>query len=279
MYPYDYSPKSMGIDHAEIFVVMPFHEKFDTVFSDLICPAAKRTNRKMGYTNHSLFLRAHRTKEDIRTTSGWMNVLEHLFTAQIVIGVLDTNNSNVFYELGIAHATQPITRQILIASKGYKPKFDTKDLILFRYDRTNLASYVEPLSLRIVESLKQYRIDQEKRVKQARMPIGPFDFEVIMFHGKERNFAVHSNKPDWIIKYEKIYGLGSFERHIAGISNLCKIGLLGLNTQPKLDHTRRGVEFSYWWTGLGNDVLHLMGIIDNAEVKRRRLNLPDFFEK
>ena len=55
-------------------------------------------------------------------------------TAQIVLGVLTDDNPNVFYELGIAHATQPITRQILIAENGYKPRFDTKDLIY--YDTT-----------------------------------------------------------------------------------------------------------------------------------------------
>lgn len=279
MYPYDYKPKTMGINHREIFVVMPFHKKYDPIFNNLIKPATDKANEKLGYIKDSLSLKAHRTKEDIVTTSGWLNILEHLYTAQIVIGVLDSNNPNVFYELGIAHATQPIARQILIANKGYKPKFDTKDLIFYKYNKANLKSCTEPLSQRVVDAIKQYKIDQEKRIRQARMPIGPYDFEVIMFHGKESHFFIHSNKPVWTAEYEKKYGLGSFKRHRIGITNLCQIGLLGLNTQPKIEEDKLRVEFSYWWTGLGNDVLHLMGIIDGSEVKRRWSKLPNFFEQ
>jgi hypothetical protein len=276
MYPFDYKPKTMGINHTEIFVVMPFDPKYDPVFNSLIKPATRRANGKLKYGRNKA-LKPHRTKEDIMTTSGWINVLEHLFTARIILGVLDSDNPNVFYELGIAHATQPITRQILIADKEYKPKFDTKDLIYYKYDREDLKSCIGPLSNRIVDSIKYYKLDNEKRIRQARMPIGPYDFEVIWCHGKERNFGIHSNKPVWAAKYEEKYGSGSFDRHVIGINNLCQIGLLGLNTNPKIHKDTLVVEFSYWWTGLGNDVLQLMGLIDEAEVKRRRSKIPDFF--
>lgn len=129
MYPYDFRPKQKAINFTEVFVVMPF-EEYDDVFNKLIKPATEKANELLNDTEHQA-LSAYRTKDDIRTTSGWINVLEHLLTAQIVMGVLTSNNPNVFYELGIAHATEPITRQILIANKGYQPKFDTKDLIYY----------------------------------------------------------------------------------------------------------------------------------------------------
>src|SRR4030065_2090680 len=148
MYAYDFRPKRKGIYHSLIFVAMPFDDKYSNIYDDLIDPATTKANKMLGYSG-SLSLRTFRTKDDIRTTSGWINVLENLSTAQIVIGVLTGNNKNVFYELGIAHATQQIARQILIANKGYKPSFDTKDLIYLDYDKKNIAESIEPLAHKI----------------------------------------------------------------------------------------------------------------------------------
>lgn len=278
MYPYDFRPKRIGINHREIFAAMPFDKEYDPIFDDLIKPATDYANEELDFNEKKLSLYAHRTKEDIRTTSGWINVLEHLFTAKIVIGILTSDNPNVFYELGIAHATQPITRQILIANKGYMPKFNTKDLIYFEYDENNLASGIKGLSQRIVDAIKWHKIEQEKRIKQSRMLIGPLDFEVIMQHAKDSHFALHSNKPKFEAEYDKIYGVGAFERHIIGITNLCKIGLLGLNTITISNHEGKRVEFSYWWTSLGNDLLHIMRLINEDELIERRKQVADFFE-
>lgn len=278
MYPYDFKPERIGINHREIFVVMPFDKKFDPIFDELIEPATDLANKKLGFTKKNLKLYPYRTKQDIRTTSGWINVLEHLTTAQVVVGVLTSNNPNVFYELGIAHATQPVSRQILIAGKRYKPKFDTKDLIFYRYDPKNLKSCCEPLSKWIVDAINQYNIRKEKIVRQALMQIGPYGFGVIMQHGVNRNFAVHSNKPDWTKEYEKRYGKGAFEKNILGITDLCRNGLLGLNTKSIRIQDGVNVQFSFWWTGLGNDVLLFMEIINENELKKRRLALPEFFE-
>ena len=205
--------------------------------------------------------------------------MQNLFTAQIVLGVLTSDNANVFYELGIAHATQPIRRQLLIAEKEYKPKFDTKDLIYYEYNSDDLKSCVNPLALRMKNAIDEYRIEKEKIISQARMKIGPNDFEVIMHHGNESHFAIHSNDPVWKAGYEVSYGVGSFKRHVEGINNLCSYGLLGLNTRTVLKDSNVVVEFSYWWTSLGNDVLRLMELIKDDELKKRREELPEFFEK
>ena len=119
MYAYDFRPKRKGIDHSLIFVAMPFDDKYSNIYDDLIDPATTKANKMLGYSG-SLSLRPFRTKDDIRTTSGWINVLEHLSTAQIVIGVLTGNNKNVFYELGIAHATQQIARSCCPAKRHHR---------------------------------------------------------------------------------------------------------------------------------------------------------------
>ncbi|MBW2195404.1 MAG: hypothetical protein JRF37_07485 [Deltaproteobacteria bacterium] len=204
--------------------------------------------------------------------------MEHLFTAQIVLGVLTANNPNVFYELGIAHATEPIERQVLIAEKGYKSLFDTKDLIYYEYDSDNLSESVDDLSKKVVNALDLYKIEKEKVILQARRKIGPYDFEVIMMLGIDTHFAVRSNDLKWRTVYEKQYGSGAFERHVQGITNLCSYGLLGLNTKSVPQKGGVQVEFAYWWTGLGNDILHLFKIIDEKELNKRREKLPLFFE-
>jgi len=213
-------------------------------------------------------LKPFRTKDDIRTTSGWMNVLEHLTTAQIVIGVLTDNNPNVFYELGIAHATQPITRQILIAENGYERSFDTKDLIYYEYNMDDLEKSVNELAIRIADSIKTYNIEEDKKILRARMCVGPVDFEVIITYGKMSHFNINSSEDK------------TFDRHSGGIKNLCINRLLGFNTMSEVEDGKfKKIEFSYYWTSLGNDVLNLMGFINKKELLKRRSELPEFFER
>lgn len=284
MYVYDFKPKQKGINFREIFVVMPFGKKYDDIYDKLIKPATEKANKRLNYTG-SLMLCPYRTKDDIRTTSGWINVLEHLLTAQVVLGVLTSDNPNVFYELGIAHATEPITRQVLIANRGYKPKFDLKDLIYYEYEKNNLGICVKPLAVKIEDAIKTYKIEEEKKIHQARMLIGPYEFEILGIYGKQRNFVIPTSekgKED----HEEEFGLGSFEKHILGITNLCHQGLLGFNTKSSWQEGGGGViEFSYHWTSLGNDVLFFLKLITEEELRAkeelraRRENLPRFFEQ
>lgn len=274
MYAFDFKPKNNGIDHRLIFVAMPFDDKYDYIFNDLIEPATVSANIKLG-NDENLKLKPFRTKDDIRTTSGWMNILEHLYTAQIVIGVLTDNNQNVFYELGIAHATQQIARQILIANKGYKRSFDTKDLIYHEYDEGNISNSVDTLANKIVDAIKTYKLEFERKVIKARSMIGPLEFDVIMNHGPQRNFAIHAAGNE---EYNKIHGEGSSVRRIQGITNLCHQGILHLNTKTIRNADSYHIDFSYWWTGLGNDVLRFLDIITDEELSKRRKDIPLFFD-
>ena len=279
MYPYNYKTLFAGINHREIFVVMSFYPKYDNIFNVLIKSAVELANEELGFVEEHLKLFAFRTKEDIRTTSGWLNVLEHLMIAQINIGVLTGNNTNVFYELGIAHATQPIQRQILIANKNYKPTFDTKDLIFYKYDEKNLEVSSKELAKRIIEAIKTYDIESEHIIKKARMSIGPYDFEVTMKRFNVNHFQIYSGDEEFKKDFDKVEGEGSFERFVIGIKNLCSAGLLGLNTLSETNSSGAKVEFSYYWTSLGNDVLYMMKLITEDELLLRRKLLPDFFER
>lgn len=273
MYPYDFRPKRSGINHNEIFVAMPFNAKFDGIFSNMIVPATEKANAQLNRTGNQV-LKAYRTKDDMRTRSGWINILEHLLTAQIVMGVLTSDNPNVFYELGIAHAKEPISRQILLAGKGYKPKFNTKDLIYYEYDEADLDTSGQQLAVNIADAIKSYDIERETAIHQARAHLGPYEFDVLMAHGSARNFALHTS-PQGVGDYEKIFGQGTFEKRIQGMTYLCHQSLLALIPKPRLKDTGLNVEFSYYWTGLGNDVLFVLKLIDIEELERRKGSLPD----
>jgi hypothetical protein len=278
MYAYDFRPRRAGLNHREIFVAMPFAPEFDGIFEVLVKRATEEANRKLGY-DENLSLSAYRTKDDIRTTSGWINILEHLFTAQIVLGVLTSDNPNVFYELGIARVSQPLSRQVLIATKGYRPKFNTKDLIYYEYDSADLLSSVEPLATKIEDAIRTYNIEHEKIVHQAAKKIGPREFEVIMKHSAVSHFAIDTSD-EGIQHYEEQFGRNAVERHIYGVTNLCQQALLAFNTLSRQDDATGQIliEFSYYWTGLGNDVLHLMKLINQEILAKRRSEMPKFID-
>jgi hypothetical protein len=271
MYAYDFEPKRKGINHREIFVVMPFAEAYDTIYHHLIEPAVTKANGLLSYQD-SEALFSYRTKDDLRTTSGWINILEHLTTSQIVLGVLTDRNPNVYYELGIAHATQPKSRQILIADKHHEPTFDTKDLIYYQYEE-NLSSSIEPLATRIEDAVKTYKIEEERLVYRARSQLGPFELKVLLRHGTQRNFALGTTANDKE-EYEKQFGERAFEITIEGMENLCHQGILGFNPKSRRDDTGTQLEYSYYWTNLGNDVLYQMKVINEETLRKRRMDLP-----
>jgi hypothetical protein len=197
-----------------------------------------------------------------------------------VLGVLTRKtNPNVQYELGIAHATQPIQRQVLLAEGNYKPAFDTKDLIFMRYSPTSLSSHVDELTLRIVTAISEWKADTEQLVRHAIAKITPFEFEIVMIWAHADHFAVGTSGsgPD---AYEKevatLHGSdsrfmdGVFIRHCGAIGKLQQNGLLGLSTESKPPI----VEFSYYWTDLGNLVLVTFGLIPEQERVRRYGIMP-----
>ncbi len=275
MYPYNFTPTLKGLNPEEVFVVMPFATDYDQIYTTLIEPAVASVAKSLNRT-----LRAYRTKGDLRTTSGWIEVMEHLYTAQIVLGVLTKRvNVNVQYELGIAHATQQMRRQVLIAEKNYKPAFDTKDLIFMQYTPNSPAASVGELADRIQTALREWEVEQEAIVRHAIAKITPFEFEIVMQWAFRDHFAIKTSGSG-PVEYElliaeahghdKRYMKGVFQRHCDAIAGLQSSGLIGLNTHANPPV----IEFSYYWTDLGNLVLLKFGLIDQAERLRRYEGMP-----
>jgi hypothetical protein len=275
MYPYNFTPTLKGLNPEEVFVVMPFAPEYDPVFTELIQAAVTVVAENLGRA-----LSPYRTKGDPRTTSGWIEVLEHLYTAQVVLGVLSKEvNANVQYELGIAHATHPIRRQVLIAEEGYRPAFDTKDLIFMQYQPKSLTAFVGRLAQRIETALAEWEVEEEKLVRHAIAKITPFEFEIVMTWAGSGHFAVATSgtgPDDYEQSISQVFGRderfmrGVFKRHCDAIAKLQHSGLLGLSTHSAPPR----VEFSYYWTDLGNLVLLKFALIDETERTRRYKEMP-----
>ena len=271
MYPYDFEPKQKSLNKREIFVAMPFHKNYDYIYNQLIEPAVEKANEKLDYLNDNK-LYPYRAKDDPQTVSGWINILERLFSAQIVLGVLTSDNPNVFYELGIAHATQPISRQILIANNGYKPKFDLKDIIFFEYDG-DFKQSIDPLATKIKSAIEYYKIETDKRIHRMRMKVGLLAFSVMLKYSNQSHFylEIDSKFASALDDIPK----GIYDKRIQGIESLCQLGLLGLYTIREV--TQNKIKYSFYWTGLGNEVLLQMNLITENDFSDRLDSLPPYF--
>jgi len=257
MYPFDFKPNRGFIDQMKIFVAMPFDDKYEPIYRDLIETAVGDVNKSRKATEQ---LTLYRAKDPKHTRTGWLDILENLFTARVVIGVLTGDNPNVFYELGIAHATQQIERQILIAEKGYKVKFDLKDIIFRRYDLDDVQASIEELSASILDTLKYYNIINDRLISQAEAKISRFELWVLNHFGREDHFVVDDMIGDRVFN---------------AIAFLCHQGLLRLSAKPKGERT---IEYSYYWTDLGNSVLQKLSVIDQSSRLDRSKKYWEFFD-
>lgn len=259
MYPFNFRPSKCFVDFRKIFIAMPFDDKYEPVFTELIVPAIEKINKNL---NENDKLKIYRGKDPKHTRSGWLEILENLYTARIVLGVISGDSVNVFYELGIAHATQQIERQLLIAEERYKPKFDLKDLIHIKYDPTSLSAGVDELANSIEDTLKIYDINNDRQISLAESKLSDFEFEVLRIYGKSSHFYLPKQ---------------ASSQHFEGLAYLCHAGLLRLSTKPVQEEEELVIEFSYYWTDLGNAVIHRLKIIDENEMNDRISKYHKYF--
>jgi len=113
------------------FVLMPFGKKpdasgrqidFDAVYTDLIAPAIEAAG-----------LEPIRADEEM--TGGIIHkpMYERLLLCEYAVADLTTANANVFYELGVRHATRPWSTLLLFAEGGSQLPFDVAPLRAIPY--------------------------------------------------------------------------------------------------------------------------------------------------
>lgn len=139
------------------FVLMPFGKKsdaggtlvdFDSVYNELIVPAIKQADLDP--------LRA-----DEEMTGGIIHkpMFERLMLCPYAVADLSTANANVFYELGVRHASRPFST-VLIFNEGGRLPFDVAPLRALPYKVTpsgtpaDTASSLSALTARLTETRK-----------------------------------------------------------------------------------------------------------------------------
>lgn len=251
MYPYNFQPQRSFVDMRKIFIAMPFDKQYQGIYTDLIIPAIEKVNSELDENEK---LEWYIGKDPKHTRSGWLEILENLYTARIVIGVLTGDNPNVFYELGISHATQQIERQLLIAEKNYNPKFDLKDLIYIKYDPENLSGSVDDLSEALKDTLKVYKTTEDRLASIAESRLSLVEFHVLMNYYHKSHFVFTADLDQW---------------RLDGLAYLCHAGLLRLSKKVRKGGKDKNIEYSYYWTDLGNIVLNRFARITKDEMNQR----------
>ncbi|HEM8293265.1 TPA: hypothetical protein U2M59_002563 [Providencia stuartii] len=114
------SENDMRVENDSVFVLTPFHPKYQDTFNTIseVC-------REVG-------LRCYRGDEDYISGDLLPHILKQICKARLVIANIDGRNSNVFYELGIAHAIDKGT--IIVSQSLDEVPVDLKSnrLLLFK---------------------------------------------------------------------------------------------------------------------------------------------------
>ena len=116
--------RDFSVDHSLVFVLSPFGEPFDTIFSDHVKPAIEGIEGL-------ICLRA----DDIYDNQPIIeDIWRYTNEAKVLISELTGRNANVFYETGIAHTVGK--EVILITQSMDDVPFDLRHLRCIVYDYT-----------------------------------------------------------------------------------------------------------------------------------------------
>jgi hypothetical protein len=106
-----------------MFVIMPFLEPFDTLYRDVILPVGEQAGFQV-------------VRIDEITGPGIIldDIQQQIERSQAVVAEISTQNPNVFYELGYAHALKKPAVLLVRRQEGDKMPFDIRSYRAIFYD-------------------------------------------------------------------------------------------------------------------------------------------------
>lgn len=140
MYPKDYSLQVIETEQNTAFVIMPFKKEFEEIYGE-ICQVCI-----------DLKIDCKRTDEVYSSKSIVETILERIAKSEIIFADLSEKNSNVYYELGVAHSLRDEDAVILITSDKENSPFDINHRYILSYDNRNLMKFRSDLKRRIIFS-------------------------------------------------------------------------------------------------------------------------------
>lgn len=106
---------------------MPFEESMKEIYTQIYTPVCKKRN-----------IQCSRVDEIARPGSITRDIIEGIMDSDIIIADLSGRNSNVFYELGIAHASG--NKTIMTSQKDTLLPFDIAHYRVVVYERTIIGT-------------------------------------------------------------------------------------------------------------------------------------------
>ena len=160
IYPRDYVNSTFEIKRNQCFFIMPFSTEYDRVFSQL-----KKDLKESGYT----LIRV----DDIPSSTAIMNkILSCISTSQYIIADISDLNSNVFYELGIAHCLKESRNVILIKNRETRAPSDIHHITYIEYDKDNIMLLKEEI-IASLDRIKYYSdLEDALRIRQICASMG-----------------------------------------------------------------------------------------------------------
>lgn len=121
--PVDFSETTVNRVKSKLFVIMPFREPFETLYRDVILPVAE----DVGFDVVKV--------DEIFTPGVILNdIQQQIEQAQAVVAEISTQNPNVFYELGYAHALKKPAVLLVRRQEGADMPFDVRSYRAIFYD-------------------------------------------------------------------------------------------------------------------------------------------------
>ncbi len=134
------SEEDIKIDRKLVFVLTPFNKEFNSAFESI-----KKVCSKVN-------LKCLRGDEEYIKSDIFTHILKSLTKANIIIANIDGRNSNVFYELGLAHALNKNTIIVSKATKNIPVDVKSKFMILYK-DQHEFESELKNQLLKIFSSI------------------------------------------------------------------------------------------------------------------------------
>ena len=193
MYPKVYIDLFRPFERAvEVFVAMPFSTKFETRWKDIFEPAIVACN-----------LKPYRTKEVLVSDSIPINILEGINRAKLLLFDIsnekDRPNSNVMYELGIAHAIRlPEEVIILRDDLSESSPFDIRHLRWNTFSTQNAKKSQNTVKQLIKNAEKQIDLTRDIMVRNvcSSLDIDMYSFLEVVRENVDKGFDLYPFDPD-----------------------------------------------------------------------------------
>ena len=162
MYPRDYFETYWRPEiREEVFVAMPFHDEFSSIWSNDIQPAIDDDIQGP--------IKARRVDATILSGSIITDILDGIAHSKLVLADISIattgksagqRNGNVMYEVGLAHAVRQSTEILLIRSDNEPINFDIAHINIHSYDPKDINATRSRIAHLAKDLLEQ--IEQEK---------------------------------------------------------------------------------------------------------------------